>query len=724
MKSGLKPRAYVSALWLTLSARRGYHAALVAKRSLNRSQIRCRREILMTLYCPECETTYEGDEYELCPADGSRLFQLSALQKKGDPLLGKIIDDRFRVEKMLGAGGMGAVYVGTQLSVRREVAIKVLRPELADREMMLERFFREAKVVSELTHPNIVRLVEFGQDQELDLLYLVMELVRGTDLGDLLKGGRLRTNLALEVVYQVCGALTEPHARGIVHRDLKPENLIMMPISDGTLQVKVLDFGIARALEGGTQLTKTGMVCGTPSYMAPEQAQNEGLDGRTDLYALGVILYEMMMGQPPFVGESGLQILLKHIQREAPRLSEMMPVGTVPDEVSELVEQLLAKSPEHRPESARAVRDRIDQIRSQLKLRPVRLDVGVGEEDPFDAWVLPRIANKGISKGGSEDDLPLGLDELNTGGDLASPRSTDELDSQETQVHQRRQTDKEFIGAAETLTATPSGARPAMGSGADRAEPAPAGDKSGEQSSQQVEPRRTKKKKESTQVVAASVSSASPGETEAVMEPAQSTGGDKKLVAILVVIAAVGVLAMTVVAGVLVYQLIGDADDDRRQADAVSVEDGEEEESVQEADEEDGEREEAAATDAIDEGKAVAIELESQVRSLSEETVEVGETDDAVGAESSGPAGGREQTRPVRQMEREPEPEPEPVAEERTEARAEQVVEKERDDPEDDVASSPPPPERAEQEESDDAEDDRDQGRLEQIFEGGRFRGD
>ncbi len=405
----------VLALWLTLSARRGYHAAVMAKRSLNRSQIRCRHEKLMTLYCPECETTYEGDEYELCPADGSRLFQLSALQKKGDPLLGKIIDDRFRVEKLLGAGGMGAVYRGVQLSVQREVAIKVLRPDLADKEEFLSRFFREAKVVSELTHPNVVRLFEFGQDRERDLLYLVMELVRGVGLDELILRGRLESALALEIAYQICGALTEPHARGIIHRDLKPENLVILPVSDGTIQVKVLDFGIAQAVEEGTKITKTGMMCGTPSYMSPERAQDVEADSRADLYALGIILFEMLTGQLPFDGESSLKILFNHMFERPPNLAAAMPDGLIDEELSELVEDLLKKAPQERPQSARAVRDRVDEIRKTLAMDPVRLGAQ-DDDDAFGDWILPLVPLKDpeASKSAGDSDETLNQWEMAT----------------------------------------------------------------------------------------------------------------------------------------------------------------------------------------------------------------------------------------------------------------------------------------------------------------------
>jgi serine/threonine protein kinase len=307
-----------------------------------------------------------------------------------DPLIGATIDGRFAIERSIGVGGMGTVYRAKQLSVGRDVAVKVLRAELTGKEVALERFFREAKTISQLTHPNIVRLIDFGQDREFDVLYLVMELVSGTNLGDLLRQGRLRVALALEVAYQVCGALTEPHAAGVIHRDLKPDNLLLMPVSDGTIQTKVLDFGIARALETNeTTLTATGMICGTPAYMAPEQAQNEALDPRTDLYALGVILYEMLSGWPPFSGTSSLQIMLKHIQEMPVRLRDLLPPATLPEQVEELVYQLMHKDRDERPKSAREVRDRIDDLRRAFDFGRVRVE-HAGQIDEFVMRKLPR----------------------------------------------------------------------------------------------------------------------------------------------------------------------------------------------------------------------------------------------------------------------------------------------------------------------------------------------
>ena len=595
----------------------------------------------MKLYCPECETRYEGDEYEICPDDGARLFRLDSPDEEGDPLIGAVIEDRFRIEDLVGTGGMGAVYRGIQLSVQREVAIKVLRPELVDREVMLERFFREAKVVSEMSHPNIVRLVDFGQDQDRDLLYLAMELVEGTDLGDLLRDGRLRTNLALEVVYQICGALTEPHARGIVHRDLKPENLVMMPISDGTLQVKVLDFGIARALEGGTKLTKTGMICGTPSYMSPEQAQNEEIDGRTDLYALGVLLFEMLTGSPPFVGETSLQVLLCHIQRPAPNLATAVPAGTVPDEVSELVGRLLAKQPGDRPRSAREVRDEIDELRRQLQLRPVRLET---DETDFAPWVLPRLeirSNSGDDDDGgpADGDLPIGFNDVSTGEVGAAGGETGDFEERATEVYESGETEPEYIGAADTLAA---GGEALRSSQPEARAPSPS-----DSAPQVVDPdgddgpvgtaQRTQVASHTTEVTqAGEVSQPSVEETAPQREFGADDGASKLLANPVVLgLGALMLVLLGVVAGVVTIQVLSDGDEPQ---DETATEVAEASEAV--GDEVDEERSEPGETGGDEDEKQDVDEEDEPVESDEERDAADDEPDDDIADDDDdGPTG-------------------------------------------------------------------------------------
>jgi serine/threonine protein kinase len=305
-----------------------------------------------------------------------------------DPLVGTVLDGRYRLDRLLGEGGMGRVYAGTQLSVGREVAIKLLRGEALAQKEVKERFLREAQVISGFSHPNIVRLIDYGEDTERRLPYLVMELVRGVSLGDLTRRGRLDLPLALEIAYQVCGALVQAHSAGIIHRDLKPDNLQLMPVVGDSFAAKVLDFGIAFPRESDSRITSTGMICGTAYYIAPEQARAMEIDGRADLYALGVILYQMLSGHLPFRGDSDFQILLMQVQETPPALSDYLPPDEVPSDVIKLVHDLLAKDPNQRPPSARAVRERIEVIRKRCAIAPLQLDLETASADAFERWIL------------------------------------------------------------------------------------------------------------------------------------------------------------------------------------------------------------------------------------------------------------------------------------------------------------------------------------------------
>ncbi|QDG50235.1 serine/threonine protein kinase [Persicimonas caeni] len=338
-----------------------------------------------------------------------------------DLLVGSVLDGRYRLDRLLGEGGMGRVYAGTQLSIEREVAIKLLRGEaLAQREVK-ERFLREAKVISGFSHPNIVRLIDYGEDRERRLPYLVMELVRGVSLGELTRRGRLELPLALEIAYQVCGALVQAHAAGIVHRDLKPDNLQLVPVVGDSFQTKVLDFGIAFPSDANSRLTSTGMICGTSYYIAPEQARAQELDGRADLYALGIILYEMLSGQLPFSGDSDFQILLMQVQQPPPPLADYLPPEEVPPEVIKLVHDLLAKAPDERPPSARAVRERIEVIRRRCAISPLKLDLEDASADAFERWILPPSDNAPIINAATEFDVSTPAEAVEK---LASRRHT------------------------------------------------------------------------------------------------------------------------------------------------------------------------------------------------------------------------------------------------------------------------------------------------------------
>ena len=305
-------------------------------------------------YCSTCGRSYTPD-FDHCPEDGARLVHFAAQR---DPLIGRTLDGRFEVRQPLGKGGMGTVYRALQLSVDREVAIKVVHPRLANDRQAAKRFLREARLASRLNQPNVVHVIDFGQTED-GVLYLVMELLRGRTLASELGGERRFTvKRALTIGLQLCDALEAAHAQGIVHRDLKPGNVVVLDDPPGRDLIKVLDFGLAKSLVADTsQVTNTDAILGTPLYMCPEQVQGKPSDQRGDLYSLGCILFELLTGAPPFTDESVNLILAKHLGDPPPPLP-----AHVPPRLRVLIEQLLAKDPDTRVQTAAEARGVIQWV--------------------------------------------------------------------------------------------------------------------------------------------------------------------------------------------------------------------------------------------------------------------------------------------------------------------------------------------------------------------------
>jgi serine/threonine-protein kinase len=289
-----------------------------------------------------------------------------AEERNEDSRIGRILLSQYRIDALLGEGGMGAVYRGEQLSVNRPVAIKLISGKIAENPECVRRFRREAEAMAKLRHPNTVRLYEFGvADQEL---FMVMELLEGRDLSEeLTRRQRLPPVEALAITRQVLEALAEAHTLGIVHRDLKPANVYLSQVHGGRVMAKVMDFGIA-GIEStaNTKLTMQGAVMGTPAYMSPEQAQGKAVDPRSDLYSLGVVLYEMLVGKPPFEADSAVSLLVAHVSTTPPRLLETTPGLAQMRGLQELLDALLHKNPEKRPGSAQAALDMVDALLRQL----------------------------------------------------------------------------------------------------------------------------------------------------------------------------------------------------------------------------------------------------------------------------------------------------------------------------------------------------------------------
>lgn len=282
-----------------------------------------------------------------------------------DPLIGRVLLDRYEVLQRIGSGGMGAVYVGRQRAVDRRVALKVLRSDLLANDHVRQRFRREAEIMAKLKHPNTVQLIDYGETED-GLAVMVLELLEGKPLNDRLKEGPLPLLECLKVGEEISASLAEAHLYGMVHRDLKPAN-IFLARSGPSMHAKVLDFGIARLLdEEATRLTSTGQVFGTPRYMSPEQAMSTGdVDPRSDLYSLGLIIYECAVGQPPFVAQTSIQYLSAHTTQAPPKLREAMP--DAPVALESLVDACLAKEPNDRPGSAEDVGRALQAIRRGLE---------------------------------------------------------------------------------------------------------------------------------------------------------------------------------------------------------------------------------------------------------------------------------------------------------------------------------------------------------------------
>ncbi|TAK26771.1 MAG: serine/threonine protein kinase [Myxococcaceae bacterium] len=337
-----------------------------------------------------------------------------------DDRLGQVVAGRYVLESLLGAGGMGRVYRARHVELGEQVAVKFLLAEWTARPEMRARFRREAVVLARLRHPNIVSVIDYGEHQ--GELFLVMELLRGFSLDTQVMAGGLTMPVprVVSVIDQVLQVLEAAHAMGVVHRDLKPENVMLLDAGDRTDKVKVLDFGIAAFDDERTveKLTRTGTVRGTPQYMSPEQCVGRNLGAPTDIYAVGTMLYELLVGEAPFNGQSVAEVLSQQMFNQPPPFSERPPSREVPPGLEALMLRALSKRPEQRPTAAEfrdalslcargsdplslAARDAVERARSaglsrdDRALAPDRVAPVEGRAN--EAGPSPRVAMWGFS---------------------------------------------------------------------------------------------------------------------------------------------------------------------------------------------------------------------------------------------------------------------------------------------------------------------------------------
>jgi serine/threonine-protein kinase len=293
--------------------------------------------------CPVCSTEFP-DDVKFCPNDGATLRAAAPMSD----LVGQVVADRYHVVKKLGEGGMGQVYLAEHVKMGRRSAIKVMNPSMVHDPDAVARFNREASNASRITHPNVCAIYDFGETPE-GLIYLAMEYIEGEALTDLLeREGALKVPRAVHIFRQVADALQAAHDLGIVHRDLKPDNIMLTKNRGGADVVKVVDFGIAKAVSGdesGQKVTKTGLVVGTPEFMSPEQLSGDKLDGRSDLYSLALVFYKMLAGELPFKADTVQETMIKRLTDEPAKLAATRPDLSFPTGLQEVLDNALARTP-------------------------------------------------------------------------------------------------------------------------------------------------------------------------------------------------------------------------------------------------------------------------------------------------------------------------------------------------------------------------------------------
>ncbi|PKN24696.1 MAG: hypothetical protein CVU65_11000, partial [Deltaproteobacteria bacterium HGW-Deltaproteobacteria-22] len=327
--------------------------------------------------CPACNASYD-DNVTFCAKDGTKLLEAGSTNENSR--IGMVLDNRYRLIKLLGEGGMGEVYLAEHVYINKKVAIKLLRSEITSSTEAVQRFYQEARSSSAIGHENIIEIEDFGKLDD-GTIYLAMEFLAGHPLADLMLEGAMDLARGFDFMVQIAEGLGAAHAKSIVHRDMKPENVFIIRDKHGREKVKILDFGIAKMTSSdgeGHGLTKTGTIFGTPHYMSPEQAMGKALDHRTDIYSVGVIMYEMFTGSVPFKAESFMGILTQHITAAPPEPRNLRP--DLPQAVVDLILKAMDKDPNKRHQ---------DMGEMIMDLHRVMVELGLGEPVPPAMMNLP-----------------------------------------------------------------------------------------------------------------------------------------------------------------------------------------------------------------------------------------------------------------------------------------------------------------------------------------------
>jgi serine/threonine-protein kinase len=287
-----------------------------------------------------------------------------------DPFVGKIIDGRYEIQQRVGEGGMGVVYKARQMSIDRVIALKMLNQQMAGDQQWVQRFYNEAKACSRLQHPNTIRMFDFGQTQD-GRLFMTMEFLDGMSLRDALDRGPIAPQRVVKILIQCCASLAEAHSIGIIHRDIKPDNVFLLNMAGSPDFVKLLDFSVAKLLEGDRMKTQAGVVFGTPQYMSPEQGRGLPLDARSDLYALGILAFEMLTGNVPYNDDNPMTIIQMHLHGQVPPMPDSVPYS-----VQAIVRRAMEKDAGRRYQSSGEMMQHCQQVFAELNQGGVAIGGG------------------------------------------------------------------------------------------------------------------------------------------------------------------------------------------------------------------------------------------------------------------------------------------------------------------------------------------------------------
>lgn len=365
------------------------------------------------MVCPQCGKRYPADT-EVCQTDGTRLSSLTE-----DSYIGYHIAN-FRIKERIGRGGFGLVYLAEHLELGHEVAIKILRQQYTSDDQLVERFKREARVSSQIRHPNVVQISDFGFDPTIGFYY-IMEYLAGISLADVMKSYTrgMHIERMLPILRQICAALDVAHSHNVVHRDLKPSNIFLVEMFGQSDFVKILDFGIAKVLQGeeGQGVTATGQIVGSPRFMSPEQARgrHHEVDQRSDIYALGVMIFWMLTGRLPFESKQLARLLFMHIKTPPPTLNSVRSAPHFTPALEAIVAAALAKEKEARPSTAGELYRLLEQACQNTPVEAVSIDpFGVDPEDRTVRVVLPARPALGVSDmiPSAMPDTPSGVEAL------------------------------------------------------------------------------------------------------------------------------------------------------------------------------------------------------------------------------------------------------------------------------------------------------------------------